>query len=273
MATQSPFSFLDTLFERLGSGLRPPPWMVEEVQRRLVLLLNHVLMQEPEAQARLARQAHRVAQARWRSFEVRLVATPAGLLDLAPPAAVSDLTLTLAEESPWELAQAALRGDNPPLRIAGDVQFAAEINWLVEHVRWDLEEDLSRLMGDAPAHAMASAARRMFQALRQFAASGRRSAPPSGQGGAPSADSPSTGSPSTGSGQAASTGSPSTSSGQDSSTSSGQATSTGSPSTGSGQATSTGSGQATSTGSPSTSSGQDPSTSSGQAASTGSGQA
>jgi ubiquinone biosynthesis protein UbiJ len=31
--------------------------VVEEVQRRLVLLANHVLMQEPEAQARLARQA------------------------------------------------------------------------------------------------------------------------------------------------------------------------------------------------------------------------
>jgi hypothetical protein len=42
------------------------------------------------------------------------------------------------------------------VRIAGDVQFAAEINWLVEHVRWDLEEDLSRLIGDAPAHAMAT---------------------------------------------------------------------------------------------------------------------
>ena len=60
-----------------------------------------------------------------------------------------------------ELAQAALRGDKPAVRIAGDVQFAAEINWLVEHVRWDLEEDLSRLVGDAPAHAIGDVVRRM----------------------------------------------------------------------------------------------------------------
>jgi ubiquinone biosynthesis protein UbiJ len=169
MATSSPFAFLDTFFQRFGSGLQPPDWMVEEVQRRLVLLLNHVLMQEPEAQARLARQAGRVAEAQWRMFVVRLVATPAGLLDLAPLGAQPDLTFTLTEESPWELFQAALRGDKPPVRIAGDVQFAAEINWLVDNVRWDLEEDLSRIVGDAPAHAVGDAARRMAEALRSFA--------------------------------------------------------------------------------------------------------
>lgn len=171
MATQSPFSFLETFVERLGKGLQPPPWMVEEFQRRLVLALNHVLMQEPEAKARLARQTGRIAEARWRVFYVRLAATPAGLLELASPAGPPDLTLTLTEESPWQLAQAALRGDKPPVLIAGDVQFAAEINWLVEHVRWDIEEDLSRVIGDAPAHALSEASRRMVQALRRFAGS------------------------------------------------------------------------------------------------------
>jgi ubiquinone biosynthesis protein UbiJ len=170
MATQSPFPFLDELVSKLSSGLRPPPWLVEEAQRRMVLLVNHVLMQEPEAQARLVRQSGRVLQAQWRGFLLRVVATPAGLLELAPDAAQPDLTLTVTEESPWELAQAALRGDKPPVRIAGDVQFAAEINWLVEHVRWDLEEDLSRLVGDVPAHAIGEAARGMARALRQFGA-------------------------------------------------------------------------------------------------------
>jgi len=177
MATQSPFPFLDDIFSRLTSGLQPPAWVVEEVQRRLVLLANHVLMQESEAQARLARQAGRIVEARWRVFVVRLVATPAGLLDVAPAAGQPDLTLTLTEESPWELAQAALRGDKPAVRIAGDVQFAAEINWLVEYVRWDLEEDLSRLVGDAPAHAIGDVGRRMVTALRQFAAQAPGPAP------------------------------------------------------------------------------------------------
>jgi ubiquinone biosynthesis protein UbiJ len=168
MATQSPASFLDQLFDRVGKALQPPPWVVEEMQRRLVLLLNHVLQQEPEAQARLKRQTGRLVEAHWRVFSVRLQATPAGLLELGSPAQQPDLTLTLTDESPWSLAQGALRGEKPAVRIAGDVQLAAEVQWLVDHVRWDLEEDLSRVVGDAPAHAMGQAMRRVAEALRGF---------------------------------------------------------------------------------------------------------
>jgi ubiquinone biosynthesis protein UbiJ len=177
MATRSPFPFLDDLARKISSGLRPPAWLVSEAQHRLVLLLNHVLMQEPEARARLTRQSGRVVEARWRGFVVRMVATPAGLLDLAAAAAVPDLTLTLTEPSPWNLTQAALRGDKPPVQIAGDVQFAAEINWLVDNVRWDLEEDLSRLIGDGPAHAVGNAARRVADALRRFVRPAARTPP------------------------------------------------------------------------------------------------
>jgi ubiquinone biosynthesis protein UbiJ len=168
MATQSPASFLDQLFDKVGHALQPPAWLVEEMQRRLVLMLNHVLQQEPEAQARLKRQAGRLVEAHWRVFSVRLQATPAGLLELGSPATVPDLTLTLTEESPWSLAQSALRGDKPAVRIAGDVQLAAEVQWLVDHVRWDLEEDLSKVVGDAPAHAMGQGMHRVAEALRSF---------------------------------------------------------------------------------------------------------
>lgn len=169
MATQSPDSFPGNVLGKLGEALQPPAWVVDEAQRRLVLMLNHVLQQEPEAQARLKRQSGRLVEAHWRAFNMRLAATPAGLLELGSPSAVPDLTLTLTEESPFALAQAALRGDKPPVRIAGDVQLAAEVQWLVDHVRWDLEEDLSRVIGDAPAHAIGSGVRKLAEGLRSFA--------------------------------------------------------------------------------------------------------
>jgi ubiquinone biosynthesis protein UbiJ len=178
MATQSPDSFLGSFFDRLGQALQPPDWMIREMQHRLVLLLNHVLQQEPEAQARLKRQASRIVEAHWRQFSVRLQATPAGLLDLAPPGAPPDLTVTLADESPFGLAQTAMRGEKPPVRIAGDVQLAAEVQWLVDHVRWDIEEDLARVFGDAPAHAIGEVGRRLTGALRQFVGRGRDDAGP-----------------------------------------------------------------------------------------------
>ena len=168
MPTQSPFSFLHALKQRLPTGPQPPQWLVHEVQQRVVLLLNHLLAQEPQAMERLLAHAGRVARVQWRAFSIALAATPAGLVDLASEGARADLRVELTEASPLALAQGALRGDKAAIRIEGDVQLAADIQWLAEHLRWDLEEDLARLVGDVPAHAVASTARRVIDALRGF---------------------------------------------------------------------------------------------------------
>ncbi|UCU98415.1 hypothetical protein [Acidovorax radicis] len=172
MATpQSPFSFLDGIFERVAAGPQPPQWLVHEVQQRMVLFLNHVLMQEKEAMDRLVRQKGRVARVQWRAYSLALVVTPAGLFNVSPDTATPDLRLEVTQTSPFTLAQDVLRGDKPAIRIEGDVQLAAEINWLVDHVRWDVEDDLARVIGDAPAHTVAQLAGRAAQALRQFVGS------------------------------------------------------------------------------------------------------
>ncbi len=184
MATpSSPFAFFGDLLHKIGERLQPPPWAIHEVQHRAVLFLNHVLQQEPEAQQRIERQRGQVVQFQWRFVTMTLVATPAGLLDLAPEDAVPDLTLTVTEESPFGLVGATLRGDKPAVRIAGDVQLAAEVNWLVDHVRWDVEDDLARAIGDVPAHAVGNAARRVAAAIRRFA--GDRTAGTGGGGSGP----------------------------------------------------------------------------------------
>ena len=173
MATQSPFSFLT-----------PPTWAIDEAQRRIVLLLNHILIQEKEATSRLARKKGQVILMQWRFFAIKLIATPAGLLDLAGAAAPPDLTLVVTQESPIAIAQALLRGDKPGVRIEGDVQLAAEVNWLVDHIRWDIEEDMSRIMGDVPAHMLGRAVRAAADALRQFIG-GSGTTHPSGGGATP----------------------------------------------------------------------------------------
>jgi ubiquinone biosynthesis protein UbiJ len=43
--------------------------------------------------------------------------------------------------------------------VEGNAKLAAEVLVLVRHLRWDLEEDLSRLVGDVAAHRLADAAR------------------------------------------------------------------------------------------------------------------
>ena len=168
MATLSPFSFLGGLVERVMAGPQAPQWLVSEMHQRLVLFLNHVLMQEKEATDRLVRQKGRIARVQWRQYSIALMVTPAGLFDVAPEESTPDLMLEVTETSPFSLAQTALRGDKPSIRIEGDVQFAAEINWLVDNVKWDVEEDLARVIGDVPAHTIAKVARTASQGLRQF---------------------------------------------------------------------------------------------------------
>lgn len=161
-----PFSFLESIANRL----QPPAWVVDEGQQRLVLFLNHVLMQEKAAQDRLLRQKGRVVHVNIGLFAIDLVVTPAGLVDRAVPGAKADLELSVPVDSPLTVLQSVMAGKAPPVKIEGDVQLAAEIGWLADNLRWDAEEDLSRLIGDAPAHAIAEAGRRLFAGLKQFLA-------------------------------------------------------------------------------------------------------
>ena len=171
MATQSPFSFLNGLVERVVETVQPPQWLVQETQQRVVLFLNHVLMQEKAAMERMVRQKGRIARVQWRSFNMALLVTPAGLFNVAPEGATPDLQFEITDTNPLALAQAALRGEKPAIRIEGDVQLAADLNWLVDNVEWDVEEDLARVIGDAPAHMIGSVARKVAAGLRQFVGS------------------------------------------------------------------------------------------------------
>lgn len=164
--TTSPFTFLQSLATRF----QPPAWVVDEGQQKLVLFLNHVLMQEKEAQNRLLRKKGSVVHVRWGVFALDLLITPAGLLDRAATGAKPDLLLAVAAESPAVVLQSVMAGKAPPVKIEGDVQLAAELGWLADNLRWDVEEDLSRLIGDVPAHTLAGFARQALTGLRQFLA-------------------------------------------------------------------------------------------------------
>ena len=73
--------------------MTPPDWAIDELQRRVVLLLNHVLMQEPLAMERLARQQGRVVRVQWQDFHFQVRISPAGLLQLERATDTTDCLL------------------------------------------------------------------------------------------------------------------------------------------------------------------------------------
>lgn len=144
-----------------------PAWATDEMQRRVVLLLNHITQQEPQAMQRLVAHKGRIVSVQWRSFNFPIRITPAGLFDTVltdvDAGVNADLQISITHDSPFAIAQMVLQGNKPPLRIEGDAAFAADINWVIAHVRWDVEEDLARILGDTAAHTLARIGRSILK--------------------------------------------------------------------------------------------------------------
>lgn len=120
-------------------------------------LLNHLLGTEPWARERLAPFAGE-------TVELRAPPLPALRFSILPGGTVEagggepGLAVTLKPE----LLLALARGEEHAMRavdVAGNARLAAEVLLLVRHLRWEAEEDLSRLIGDPAAHRLAQAAR------------------------------------------------------------------------------------------------------------------
>src|SRR6186997_1727700 len=113
--------------------------------------LNHLLEAESWARERLAPFAGETIELRAVPLPVLRFAVAADGR-LAPAAAGAAAALTISA-GPGALA-AALQGEEQLMRaveVAGNAQLAAEVMFLVRHLRWDAEEDAARLIGDVAA--------------------------------------------------------------------------------------------------------------------------
>jgi ubiquinone biosynthesis accessory factor UbiJ len=122
-------------------------------------VLNHVLMGEQEAMRRLARQSGRYVTFVWRTQEFVLGITPVGLFERGSSGSSSDLRLVVQSADVLVLAADWVNGRKPEVHIDGDVQLAADVNWLA---------DLAKVMGDVPAHMLVTLAHSVSGVLKRF---------------------------------------------------------------------------------------------------------
>ena len=123
------------------------------------IFINHVLAQQPAARDALARYAGRRLRLSAPPFALGLKITDKGEVEAQPFAdTAADVTLSVAATRvPFLFVdpEAAMKD----VRIDGDAEFAQTLARLAREVRWDVEEDLSRVLGDIPAHQMMRFAR------------------------------------------------------------------------------------------------------------------
>lgn len=163
----------------------------EAARERLILLLNHVLGAEPVAMQRLKPHAGRrlrVTAQGWPRLLATVLPAPAPLVVTVTPAGLLELGLSVGTQAdagmgtnipevdldvrvdttdPMGLVARVLAGGSPSLQVSGDAALASDVNWLADHLRWDVAADLQRLIGPVPTQKLQMWAQAVATALRQ----------------------------------------------------------------------------------------------------------
>ena len=142
---------------------------------RICLLVNHVLQSEAAAVDRLQRHSGKRIEVHLRSLPVAdwlpevmgVEVTRAGLIEwLEVLDGEPDLRVSIDASNPARSIADAFGGQRPSVDVSGDAALAADVAWLVDNLRWDLHDDLARVVGDAPAAALAQFASTASAGLR-----------------------------------------------------------------------------------------------------------
>ena len=137
--------------------------------------VNHLLRAAAWARDELKRHAGKTARFELVPTGFSLTVLDNGEVSAPAPGAAPEVTCRL---TPGLVLRLAARDESAwkEVEIAGDTDFAATLHLLVRNLRWDVEEDLSRVFGDVAAHRMAETGRTLQRWGEQSAENLARSA-------------------------------------------------------------------------------------------------
>jgi ubiquinone biosynthesis protein UbiJ len=146
------------------------------VAERLTLMANHLLGAEAVACEKLRPHAGRtlvLKAVNWPSLlppppALAWRVTPAGLLEWCGTdvPTTADLSALIEAGNPALVMGRMLLGDRPAVQIEGDAQFAADVNWLLANLRWDVAGDLENVFGSVVAGQLQQLGSAVASALR-----------------------------------------------------------------------------------------------------------
>lgn len=136
-------------------------------------LLNSLLRREDWAKERLARHAGKSVRFVATPWQISLAIGAEGLVQASDSAIVPDVTLTLPGEKLAQMPAILRRGDTDEitalLHIQGDAGLAQVVSELARGLRWDVEDDLARVVGDVAAVRLIGAARGLARGAERSA--------------------------------------------------------------------------------------------------------
>ncbi len=137
----------------------PPLPLLPNPLDTLPAVINHLLAAEPWARAQLAPHVNKTLHVVMLPFTIKLSVAPDGSVARAVASAPPDTTVTLPSSAITRVLGGGSDALMRDMRLDGDADFAHAASMLARHLRWDVEEDLSKIIGDAAAHRMVATAR------------------------------------------------------------------------------------------------------------------
>lgn len=128
--------------------------------------LQHLTNQNNWSRAHLISFAGKVIQFDVALMKTNLLILEDGSLAIAGDTAVPDATIHL----PPSLALRLLAKDEAAktqIKIDGDTHLATELSKVLQLMRWDIEEDLSHVVGDIAAHKIGATSHNIVQEAKQ----------------------------------------------------------------------------------------------------------
>jgi ubiquinone biosynthesis protein UbiJ len=133
-------------------------------------ILNHLIRQNEWARALLLPYVGKTVRFNIVPLTATLIVLEDGGLAMAGETTEPDASVTL----PPTVALRLLAGDeaaNTLITLEGDSELASAISKVLRNMSWEYEEDLSRVIGDIPAHQLAEFGRRVTTESRRQAIS------------------------------------------------------------------------------------------------------
>ena len=129
-------------------------------------LLQHITNQNNWSRKHLIPFAGNVLQFNFVPIKVKFIILEDGSLGVPPDHAIADAIIHI----PPSLAIRLMANDDSAkmqIKIDGDTHLASEVSKVLQHMRWDIEDDLSKVIGDIPANKMIAVAKESTHALKK----------------------------------------------------------------------------------------------------------
>ena len=123
-------------------------------------LINHLLSQNDWMQTKLKPYSEMIVELEIDTLSIKFIVSSEGQLVVADPEVSSDTYIHMTIKG---LIQLITQKKKNEITVKGNLDLANDFSKVIELIEWDMEEDLSKFIGDIPATELTKISKKVFK--------------------------------------------------------------------------------------------------------------